>query len=199
MKASDLKNKLIAFVADIRVYSGGMVVWGDSHYKIKGPEQRIILETLHPGDILLRRYDHYLGSVAIPGYWSHAALYSGLDKVIHMLGNGITKEDILTFMRCDDIAILRCKDKDRILKAIESAKILLAKKVQYDYDFDSDCPDTLYCSELVNNIYGNFNYSQRMSKWILPDDLVNAKELTVIWAGLRKHRWLIKDGQKGSK
>jgi len=103
------KKKFLSWGADIRVYKSPMffVFFGDSHYKIKGVHMREILNTLKAGDVLLRKYDNYVGSRLIPGYWSHAAMYIGDDKVVHMLKGGIATEDILTFMRCDDIAILR--------------------------------------------------------------------------------------------
>lgn len=189
MKVEDLWNKTLALVADIRVYAGGLILWGDSHYKIKGPHQREILGTVKAGDILLRRYEHYLGSVTIPGYWSHAALYVGDDMIIHMLGDGITKEDILTFMRCDDIAILRCSDEARVTEAIHAAETEYTKGTEYDYRFDSACPDHLYCTELVNNVFGQLSYERGIKNWILPDDMLQALELDVVWKGRKPERW----------
>jgi len=131
-----IKNTLIAWFSDIRVYAGGFVLFGNSSYSIKGPDTRYVLNVLEPGDVLLRRYDHYLGSILIPGYWSHAALYVGDGYVIHMLGQGINKEDILTFLRCDDICILRCPDNNKAVTAIKNAFNCLYKDIGYDYEFN---------------------------------------------------------------
>lgn len=177
-----LWHKVIAGVADIRFYNLGLILWGDSHYRIKGADQREILSILRKGDILLRRYNNYLGSVAIPGYWSHAALYAGEDKVIHMLGKGITEEDILTFMRCDDVAILRCYNTERTWQAVNRAQIQLKKAIEYDYDFKTDQPDKFYCTELVDYVFKGFNYTKGIKKWILPDNLLDAEELTLCWS-----------------
>jgi len=169
----NIKAKFVAWVADIRVYPWPMffIFAGDSHYKIKGPHQRQILNLLKPGDILLRRYNHYLGSITIKGYWSHAALYVGDDHVIHMLGEGVTKEDILTFMRCDNIMILRLKENpDVVPGVIDKAYKFLNEGVNYDYNFDYTSPKRLYCTEMVDNCIG-YKVKQKypMEKFILPD------------------------------
>jgi hypothetical protein len=168
----NIKSKFIAWVADIRIYAWPMffIFAGDSHYKIKGPDQRKILTLLKPGDILLRRYNHYLGSLTIKGYWSHAALYVGDDQVIHMLAEGTVKEDILTFMRCDNIMILRLKDTDVPVKAIEKAYKFLKEGIEYDYDFDYSSPKRLYCTEMVDNCIGYvIKKTYPEEKFILPD------------------------------
>ena len=108
-----IKKFIINFFGNIVLFPRPMFImfYGGVHYKIKGPNLRHIIETLKPGDILLRTYDNYLSSILIPGYWSHAAIYVGDNKVIHVGGDGITIEDILTFIRCDDVAILRIRKR----------------------------------------------------------------------------------------
>ena len=172
-----IKAKILSFFSDIRLYWCGVILFGDSHYKIKGPYMRKVLDQIQPGDVFLRKYDHYLGSVLIKGFWSHAAIYIGNDQVIHMLGKGINKEDILTFMRADHIAILRCKEESLIPIAIEKAeeqfgKNLSAgnKNIAYDYDFNTNRPDKFYCTEFTNFIFGN----PIKKDMILPDDFLNS-------------------------
>lgn len=180
----NIKAKVVDFFADIRFYWCGIILFGDSHYKIKGPHMRHILDIIQPGDVLLRRYDHYLGSVVIKGFWSHAAFYAGEDNVIHMLGKGITKEDILTFMRTDHVAVLRPKDPTLIPQAIELANQQLGKglinngprNIQYDYDFDTDKPDKQYCTEFVNYIFGR----PIDKKVITPDDVLVSDFFNII-------------------
>ena len=175
------KAKILSFFADIRIYPGGIILFGDSHYHLKGDDIRGILNVLQPGDLLLRRYAHYLGSLAIPGHFSHGAIYVGDDKVIHMLGAGICEEDILVFTRCDDIAILRYKDPDIREAAITRAKEHLANEIEYDYYFDSKTPDRFYCTEFVDNI---FDYPVRngMDKDIIyPDHFLESDRFDIIW------------------
>lgn len=166
------KSSVISFIADIRFYKGGIILFGDSHYGIKGPHVRDIIDILEPGDVLLRRYAHYLGSVLTKGYWSHAAIYVGDNNVVHMLGDGISTEDILTFTRCDDVAILRSKDASLIQSAIEKANNYMAEGIAYDYNFDK-LPDKFYCTEFIWQCY-DCPIIKDVGKFILPDDLLNS-------------------------
>jgi len=178
-----IKKFIINFFGSIVLYPRPMFVmfYGGVHYKIKGPHLRLIIDTIEPGDILLRTYDNYLSSMVIPGYWSHAALYVGDNNVIHVGGDGIVEEDILTFTRCDDIAILRINDEERISRAIKKAKEFLATGVKYDYDFEKGDDKKMYCTEFTDKCYGGINYAD--SKGIIdPDDLLHS-EFKIVWPG----------------
>lgn len=183
MNFYSIKSDLLSFFANIRIYPGGIIIAGDSHYEVKGPDMRAILNNIQPGDLLLRRYSHYLGSVLIKGYFSHAALYVGDNNVIHMLGRGITKEDILTFMRCDDICILRFDDAEKIPAAIEKAYGFFNEGIEYDYDFDSESPSKFYCTEFTDNVFGYPVKSSKRTKdpAILPDDFLTNPHFKLIW------------------
>ena len=166
-----VKSKVLKFCSDIRLYPLGIVLYGQTGYKVKGPETRQIIDTIEPGDVLITRYDHYLGYIfnAI-GFWGHAGIYVGDDKVVHMLGNGIQKEDILTFCRKDHIGVLRCRDKEKAKSAVTKALIKYEENVQYDYDF-SHFNQTLFCSELVWDVYDEDELIE-FKKWVLPNDLI---------------------------
>ena len=96
----EVKSKIISFVADIRIYKYPMfiILFGDTSYKVKEERKEEIIKLLQPGDILLRTYHHFVGSLFISGYWTHAALYEGDNNIIHMLGKGITREGIQKFL-----------------------------------------------------------------------------------------------------
>jgi len=176
------KSLFLSWFSDIRFYSGGFVLWGDSSYKIKGPHMRSILNVMVPGDVLLRRYNNYLGSVLIKGYWSHAAIYVGNNRVIHMLGEGIVSEDILTFMRCDDIMILRSRDNSKVENAILWAEKFLADKIQYDYNFSTSDNVKHYCTEFVDICFGSpIGDKKGFNSIIYPDDFMNSEEFFEVW------------------
>lgn len=177
-----IKIRLIDFFADIRLYKQPFfcILFGESYYQIKGNHQREIINTLKPGDVLLKRYDHYLGSLVIPGYWSHIGLYVGNDRIIHMLRKGIVNEDILTFLRADDIAILRCNDHRVIEEAIERGYKLLEKKKPYDYDFETDYGKRYYCTEMVSDCYGKLDFGKKKDEIIYPDDFLSSI-FNVVW------------------
>jgi len=181
-----VKKALVSWGADIRLYKGGIILFGSSYYELKGHHIRMILTLVEPGDILLRKYDHYLGSKLIPGFWSHASIYAGDDVVIHMLGHGITVEDILTFVRADHMLILRHVDRDKALKAAARA-IELSRRpipIEYDYDFDEVDTSKLYCTEFANVCYDNIVDPYIKGKNIMPDDFLRVPELKKIWSDL---------------
>ena len=129
------------------------VVWGPTSYKLKGEDVRKIIDIIQPGDILLRRYDSYISGLMIPGYFTHAALYTNKNKITHMVGTGIGQEDILTFTRCDNLCLIRCNNQERVKKALEYAELKLKENVAYDYDFDFSDATNMSCTEFVCNAY----------------------------------------------
>ena len=189
MSLEYIRKLVLSWAADIRLYTGGIVLFGYSYYKIRGKHEREIMDRIQPGDIFLRRYDHYLGSRFISfisgTYWSHAAVYVGdyndePGRVIHLLSGGATNEDILTFMRCDDLTVLRCREVDYIPKAIAKAKHHYERGTKYDYIFSPN-NDALYCSEFVKDCYDGVEFYNRVSeKIIYPSDFLNSI-FDVIW------------------
>jgi hypothetical protein len=182
----NIKRALVSWGADIRFYKGGIILFGSSYYKLKGYHIRSILTLVEPGDILLRKYDHYLGSRLIPGFWSHASIYVGDEVVVHMLGHGITVEDILTFTRADHMLILRHENRDVALKAVARA-IELSRRphpIEYDYNFDETDISKFYCTEFVNVCYDNIVNSYMKGKDIMPDDFLRVPQLKKIWSDL---------------
>ena len=179
MTYEKIKSKIISFFADIRIYPGGFILFGNSSYKIKGPQTREILNVLKEGDILLRRYSHYLGSLIIPGYFSHAAIYVGDNEIIHMLGAGITKEDILTFLRCDDIVVLRASE-GLAKEAFYQAKAYYIAGIEYDFNFN-DKPDRFYCTEFIDNLFGYPIKTQIGNRIVMPDNFLNSNFFEVVW------------------
>lgn len=148
-------------------------------HKLKGHEIRAVLNTVKPGDILLRRYHGYLNTFLTPGFWGHAGLYIGKNNIIHSLSKGVSKEDILDFCRCDDIAIVRIRkiSRDSIKTAILHAKRLEESNTLYDFDFTID-NNKLYCTELIDVVYNNIfeqEYENKLGKNVLtPDSIYNS-------------------------
>lgn len=176
---TNLKKKIVDFFGNIRIYKGGIVLWGQSAYHINGTDQRRVLSILEPGDIVFRRYSHYLGSLVVPGYWSHCGIYIGENNIIHAAGGGVTLDDILTFMRADSIAVLRCTDVGLTLNAIDYSEEQYLNQVPYDYNFKAE-NDALYCSEMVWEAFDRPECPRIMEQFILPDDLLYVKEFETI-------------------
>jgi hypothetical protein len=135
------------------------IVYRPHHYAMSGPDVRKVIENVQPGDILLRRYDGYVNTLFTPGFWGHAALCVNRTEVIHAVGVGVVREDLITFCRTDSVAVLRLKDAtaDMTERAIACAEAHEKARTAYDYRF-RDKNHAVYCTELVNVCYnGLFN------------------------------------------
>jgi hypothetical protein len=113
-----------------------------------------------------------------PGWYTHAAVYvgalgeddralvpkdfahnpeffdTGAQMVIHSMSKGVHSQDILTFTRCDYLAVLRLPQGSGLDKAqaIASARRAALSKIGEKYDFDSSDTTRFHrfsCSELV--------------------------------------------------
>ena len=178
-----IKSGFLKWFSDIQLFKTPLwILFGKSSYNINGIDSRNIINILRPGDLLLRRYDHYIAGLFIPGYFTHLALYVGEDSVIHMLGEGICKEDILTFLRCDNIQVLRHSDPLKSEEAVKKAFEYLSDKIPYDYSFNFQLQDKFSCTEMGDKCYGGLNYtSKKMKDVISPDDFLTVKELVSVW------------------
>jgi hypothetical protein len=95
-----------------------------------------------------------------PGFWGHAALCVSETGVIHALGAGVVREDLISFCRTDSVSVLRVRDATpgMIERAIACAKKHAKARTAYDYRFRDDTNAAVYCTELVNVCYnGLFN------------------------------------------
>ena len=148
-------DRFVTMIGDIKVYKFPFfMVYDPSEYHVTGEDMHNVLDLVKPGDVLLRGFTYYLDGKFIPGAFSHAAFYAGENQVIHATAEGVHEENLLSFLRCDVIAVLRITDltpADR-LAAVMKAYSLLGRP--YDFRFVAG-NDAYYCSELVSVIYGH--------------------------------------------
>jgi len=157
-----LKDKFLKIFGDIKVFKYPFfLVYDPDDYLINGPKIRDIINTVQPGDLLIRRYQHYLDGWFIPGKYSHTGIYIGDGKVIHSVAEGVTIIDVFDFIKCDGIAIARPSSGQD--DAIKKAKELVSKNTQYDFDFEDD-NDTVYCHELAALCYNNLRIEKKVPK-----------------------------------
>lgn len=171
--------------------------YSPAHHKIKGFEVRSVIDVVEAGDILLRKYQGYLNDQFTPGFFSHGALYAGIQPIeyegvtkevpciIHAIGEGVVKEDILDFCRTDCLVVLRPKvsDDDKMI-AINSALELETERVGYDYVFAKD-NGTVYCTELVDICYNGLfidDYQKQISGHdiLLPDGIYRSEFVSIV-------------------
>ena len=145
--------KFITCFGCIKVFKYPMfIVYDPSTFKMDGMHIIKALKSLQPGDILLRGFDNYLDGYFIddPHGYSHGAIYAGDYKVIHAVAKGVSEIDVIDFMKCDRICILRpSKDQQ---KAIEIAKKFAKDNVPYDFNFKVGS-SAVYCFELCALCY----------------------------------------------
>ena len=181
-----LPKWLLHSFADIRLDKRPMFFnYKLQQHKVKGAEIRKLLNKLIPGDILLYKHNGYLSGYFTPGFWAHAALYIGDNTIIHAIGEGVVREDILDFCRVDNIACVRVIDasQEKIQTAIDYALLNEAKHTKYDYNFISD-NGKVYCTELVHEAYGNLFKDEFTTvldhNSLLPDGIYNSKKVEKI-------------------
>jgi hypothetical protein len=135
MPSKGLMERFLTIFGDLKVYRWPMfMLYQPLGYQVKGEDIREVLESVRPGDILVRGYRDYLDGHFIPGYFSHVGLYlgalteadrppgseanpsrnkpqagfrGGKQMMIHALAEGVILEDIINFCRCDYMAVLR--------------------------------------------------------------------------------------------
>lgn len=177
-----LRNNFLKIFGDIKVYKFPFfILYDPGSYLVKGADIRKVLETIEPGDILVRGYKNYLDGYFIPGFFSHAGLYLGETKksdlplsetqenlfyegkqvVIHSMAEGVFMEDILNFCRCDYLMILRRNNKiEPTIDLVSDFKNIYKKAIgnlgkSYDFEFDFFNNDSLSCTELVQVCYAD--------------------------------------------
>ena len=131
-------------------------------YKIRGEAIREIEKQLKPGDIILRKYDHYLDGYLIPGKYSHASIYIGNSKLIHAVAEGVKEIDLIDFCQCDNICILRPLEDPTY--AITNA--ILYKGKPYDFYFNAKDSKEFYCHELVAKCYNKIRFKRYYPKFL---------------------------------
>ncbi len=196
------QRKLFTFLGDIKVFGWTHPMWFqiNAHgYKLRGKHYYTIRDLIQPGDILIRRYDGYFSTYALPGFWTHCGLYIGdegdkPEQVIHSVSEGVIQETLVEFMRTDHMLILRyptSKTKTKINKAIKLAKSIVGKP--YDFGFDFKDTHRFSCTELVAFCYpGVVEGKKKLGKMVIvADDFNKSDKLTTVWDSTQE------DKQKG--
>ena len=183
--------KFISILGNIQIYKYPLFfIYNPHHYLVNGNDYAEFTNNLVAGDIVLRVYKHNIIRNIIPGFYSHAGLYTGKNTIIHSVGEGVIETNLYDFSQCDGLAIVRPKvTKKDIKNAIQYAKNQLGK--QYDYFFEFDNESTYSCTELVYWAYKDAisTEPQKISKLfglihkeiISPDAFLNDSKCELIW------------------
>lgn len=167
----------------------------------KQPVREQLLGTLQAGDVLLEKTPFRLTDKLIPGYWGHAAVWIGTEKELRELGiwdhplvsryhdeirqghnvvealrSGVEINPLEQFMNIDSIGVLR----KQAIRPEERAKVILLALRQvgkpYDFNFDVESKERVYCSKLVYLTYSGVDWHTKKSlgrTTFTPDDVAS--------------------------
>jgi len=156
-------------------------------------------QTLHAGDILLEKTPFRLTDKLIPGYWGHAAVWIGTESelkemgiwdnpivashherlregrmVVEALRSGVEMNSLEHFLNIDSVGILRNPGLSRESRARTIIQALRQVGKPYDFNFDVESKERVYCSKLVYLSYSGIDWPTRKSlgrTTFTPDDV----------------------------
>ncbi len=167
----------------------------------KQPVREQLLGTLQAGDVLLEKTPFRLTDKLIPGYWGHAAIWIGTEKELRELGiwdhplvsryheqinqgrgvvealrSGVEMNEIDHFLNIDSVGVLRKQSigRDERIKVILSSLRQVGKP--YDFNFDVESKERVYCSKLVYLTYSGVDWPTKKSlgrTTFTPDDVAS--------------------------
>ena len=150
-----------------------------SRKKIRSAHYRYFLKMLRPGDVLLTFASGELTNLCIPGFWSHACIYAGDEKVIEAVSDGVLVTDLIDATLSKDYVMIRRPNfatADQMSAAVAWARSKLG--AEYDFFFNKK-NQAFYCSELVWLAYeaacgGDVPFTLRKTlglDTVIPDDI----------------------------
>lgn len=151
---------------------------GQFHGKIDKKTNAMILKSqLQEFDIVLLKSLTHLTEKLIPGYFGHVGVSLGNDLMIETPRSGVRICSIEEFSDGEIYLIVRPTNLTEMQKQKirNSLKMQLGKK--YDFNFDSQSPDRIVCSDLVCLAYDFIDWQskKRAGHYITsPDDLVRS-------------------------
>lgn len=155
--------------------------------------------TLRAGDILLEKTPFRLTDKLIPGYWGHAAVWIGGEAELRELGiwdnpvvarhhdeirqgrlvvealrSGVEMNSLEHFMNVDSLGILRKGTAGREERGRIIIQALRQVGKPYDFNFDVESKERVYCSKLVYLSYSGIDWPTKKSlgrATFSPDDV----------------------------
>jgi hypothetical protein len=155
--------------------------------------------TLRAGDILLEKTPFRLTDKLIPGYWGHAAVWVGTEEelkelgiwsnpvvaryrdeirsgrlVVEALRSGVEMNSLEHFFNIDSFGALRKPGFSRESRARTVIQALRQVGKPYDFNFDVESKERVYCSKLVYLTYSGVEWPTKRSlgrTTFTPDDV----------------------------
>jgi hypothetical protein len=158
-----------------------------------------VKHTLKAGDILLEKTPFRLTDKLIPGYWGHAAVWVGTEAelkelgiwdnpvvkkyheeiragrlVVEALRSGVEMNTLEHFFNIDSFGAMRKPELNREGRARTIIQALRQVGKPYDFNFDVESKERVYCSKLVYLSYSGVEWPTKRSlgrTTFTPDDV----------------------------
>lgn len=156
-----------------------------THKAVTGQDYYRVLPLLKSGHIFVTKIRGELTSVIIPGYWSHAAIFT--PQVIGNINEFVTEAEGPGVILTDLVSFLLTKDEFMVLEPIGTPNYVMelaadlahrAVGAMYDYslqvEFCDSIPKAFYCSGLVW-----WAYDRACKEFKFPSTFVAKKQLGV--------------------
>jgi len=187
---TSIRDTALNILGDIKIFKYPPVfVYDPKSYKFKGHHYKQVLDVVQEGDVLLRRFDGYLNSYFIPGYWNHAGVYLGgeSNKVLHAVAEGVIMETLFDFCKTDHVIVLRPQFDIDFIELSNKIQSTLSKKTKYDFSFNFEENTDLSCTELIWFLYKDLDSKLVLDetkflkmKILPPDSIIKANFKTVL-------------------
>lgn len=162
--------------------------------RITAPQRAALMELARPGDVFITRHDDAMSNLFLPGFWPHAALYTGpkeqLEALIGVMPpslrvryrdstrfleakkDGVRLRDAEETLALDACLILRPPLTDGQLGEALTRALTHEGKL-YDFLFDFRTADRLACTEVIYRTYHgyppvNFHLIQTSGRACIP-------------------------------
>lgn len=154
------------------------VEWRDGHLNGRDGAVQLLKQHLQPLDIVLVTSAGRLTNATLPGLFKHSAIYLGSEADMRRLGvwsdavaraqaqgilagkrfieadqNGVHLSSTETVLNVDYLLVLRPALGSRVERRRAMRFLLGAVGQPFDFRFDADTADCLYCSELVRRAF----------------------------------------------
>lgn len=116
--------------------------------KVRAEHLRLAMKFACEGTIIARKYDHYLDSLLIPGSYSHTGVCESNTYMIHAVGEGVGRIDVLDFVKdCDGFIMLRPKQNLDFRYSDALSWLRAQRGKNYDFKFNGQDASALFCHE----------------------------------------------------
>ncbi|MDX9883148.1 MAG: YiiX/YebB-like N1pC/P60 family cysteine hydrolase [Prolixibacteraceae bacterium] len=134
-----------------------------------------LMPYLQKWDIVLQKSPGRLTDRFIPGYFGHAGIYIGDSVFIESIQDGVITTGPFHFAEGGSFLVIRLdsiseKKEKHIQQLVRSQT---GKK--YDFNFDVNSPDCLFCTELISLVFDDIDWKTRKSAGritMCPDNII---------------------------